>query len=115
SDISMSSTVVLHIGAMKSGTSFLQQALLANRDALAAQGVLFPGGTFRRQVLAVIDVLGQKRDGQVVPRSRGAWRRLLREVRAHERTSVISMEFLGPALRADIRRVLDSLAPAEVR
>ena len=41
----MAERVVVHIGLMKSGTTFLQGRLDANREQLAAQGVLFPGPT----------------------------------------------------------------------
>ena len=111
----MAQTVVLHIGAMKSGTSFIQQTLGANREVLAGQGHLFPGKTWRKQVLGVLDVLGQTRDGKVVPGSPGAWQRLLRQMSAWNGTAVISMEFLGPTPPADIRRVVETLAPADVR
>jgi hypothetical protein len=111
----MSHTVVLHIGAMKSGTSFLQQTLGANKAALEEQGVLFPGKRWRQQVLGVIDALGQKRDGKPVEAAQGAWQRLLDEMAAWDGTSVISMEFLGASPREDIQRVVDSLAPARVK
>lgn len=35
--------IVLHVGAFKTGTSFLQHTLAANRAALREQGVLYPG------------------------------------------------------------------------
>ena len=35
--------IVLHVGAYKTGTSFIQHTLASNRDALAADGVLYPG------------------------------------------------------------------------
>ena len=111
----MAHTVVLHIGTMKSGTSFIQQTLGANRGLLAEQGFLFPGRTWRKQVLGVLDVLGQTRGGQVVAGSPGAWDRLLAEISEFTGTAVVSMEFLGPAAVPDIQRVVDSLAPADVR
>jgi hypothetical protein len=111
----MAHTVLLHIGTMKSGTSFIQQTLDANRDVLAEQGFRFPGKSWRKQVLGVLDVLGQTRGGQVVPGSPGAWDRLLGEISEWDGTAVVSMEFLGPAAVPDIQRVVDSLRPAEVR
>ena len=50
----MAERVVLHIGAMKSGTTYIQDRLNANAEALARHGILVP----RRQVLAVLDALG---------------------------------------------------------
>lgn len=111
----MAQTVVLHIGAMKSGTSFIQQTLGENRGLLAEQGFLFPGRKWRHQVLAVLDVLGQTRDGDTVAGSEDAWQRLVEEMRAWDGTAVVSMEFLGPTPTEDIERVVASLAPAEVQ
>ena len=111
----MAHTVVLHIGAMKSGTSYVQHNLGQNGDVLRKQGYLFPGAGWRQQVLGVLDVLGQTRDGEVVPGSPGAWQRLLDEIRAFDGTAIISMEFLGPTPAEDIERVVTSLAPADVR
>jgi hypothetical protein len=110
----MSHTVVLHIGAMKSGTSFVQRTLGGNRDELARQGYLFPGRAWRHQVYGVMDVLDQERDGRKPPATVGAWKRLLEEMAGHDGVSVISMEFLAATPPADIARVVTSLAPARV-
>lgn len=110
----MSERIVLHIGAMKSGTSFIQQTLAENEDVLAAQGFLFPGEVWRHQVLGVIDVLGQLRDGKPMVLAEGMWQKLVDEMAAHDGTSLISMEFLAPVPKVNIRKVLDSLAPARV-
>ena len=111
----MAHTVVLHIGAMKSGTSTVQHQLQAHQDVLAAQGFCFPGRRWRRQILAVLDVLDQTRDGQVVPGSEGAWQRLLDELAAYDGTGLISMEFLGPTPPDYIEKVVASLRPADVQ
>ena len=37
------STVTLHIGAFKTGTSFVQSVLMNSRQTLAELGVLWPG------------------------------------------------------------------------
>lgn len=110
----MSHTVVLHVGAMKSGTSFIQRTLSANREELTRQGFLFPGEAWRHQVYGVMDVLGQTREGRVKPATVGAWQRLLDEIAAHEGTSVISMEFLAANPRDSLVRIVESLAPAKV-
>lgn len=101
----MAQRVVLHVGLMKSGTTYVQQRLAANRDLLVGRGVLFPGATWRDQVLAVSDVLGRKQAG---PSSAGRWARLLDEVAAHDGTVVVSMEFLGPARPERIAAVVES-------
>jgi hypothetical protein len=104
---------------MKSGTSFIQRTLGDHRQVLADQGFLFPGRKWRQQVLAVLDVLGQMRDGEPVPGSPGAWPRLVEEIASwdgpEQHTAIVSMEFLGPTPTEDIERVVGSLAPADVR
>ena len=111
----MAHTVVLHIGAMKSGTSTIQHQLQSHPDLLAEQGFCFPAQRWRQQILGVLDVLDQTRDGQVVPDSEGAWQRLLDDLHAHEGTGLISMEFLGPTPPDYIAKVVDSLRPADVQ
>lgn len=110
----MAKKVVLHVGAMKSGTSFLQSTLAANRDKLAEQDFLFPGRNWRHQVHAVSDVLGHTRDGKQAAPTVGAWQRLLEEIQEWHGTAVISMEYLGPVHVGQIERVVNELRPADV-
>ncbi|GGO77696.1 hypothetical protein GCM10012276_33400 [Nocardioides deserti] len=101
------------MGLMKSGTSYLQQRLGANRALLRDRGVLFPGETWRDQVLAVSDVLGRKQAG---PAARGRWAALVAEAAAYDGVVVVSMEFLGPAPPERIAEVVGSFGdvPVEV-
>lgn len=101
----MAERVVLHIGAMKSGTTYIQDRLNANAEALARHGILVP----RRQVLAVLDALGA---GQVG--NEGSWRELVQQAEAFDGTVVVSMEFLGPAKPENIRKVLSSFSGSDV-
>jgi hypothetical protein len=103
--------VVLHIGAMKSGTSYLQRLVGANRDLLAGQGVKFPGRKWRDQVLAVSEVLERKR---VTARREGAWQGLVDELADWDGTGLVSMEFLGPAAPAKVERVVSSFPAGSV-
>ncbi|MCW2760520.1 MAG: hypothetical protein JWR85_721 [Marmoricola sp.] len=91
----MGQRVVLHVGAMKSGTSYLQALLFTNQAVLAERGVLVPGRTWSDQVRSVQDVLGlgSARTGDIS----GYWDRLVSETTSYDGTSVVSMEFLGPA------------------
>ncbi|MDX6326625.1 MAG: hypothetical protein QOK15_2979 [Nocardioidaceae bacterium] len=109
--------VYLHIGAMKTGTTYLQQLMYTNRDELREAGVLLPGRSWGRQVRGVQDVMRLGRTDRFVRRqSRGVWEELLAEVFASpELTSVISVEFLSFAGRHGVRRVMDSLEGADVR
>ncbi len=40
----MAQRVVMHVGLMKSGTSYIQERLFASQEQLAAQDVHLPGG-----------------------------------------------------------------------
>jgi hypothetical protein len=85
----MAQRVVIHIGLMKSGTTFLQGRLNENRDKLSEQGVLFPGPSWRRHVNAVADFMEAKE------RQPGSWESLREEINDHPGTAVVSMEYLA--------------------
>jgi hypothetical protein len=104
--------VVLHVGLMKSGTSYLQSRLVSAPDSLAAAGVLFPGRVWRDQVNAVSDALGrgQRAHGDFD----GTWAAMVAEIAAHPGTAVISMEFLAATGADKVRYVVESLRPMRV-
>jgi hypothetical protein len=103
--------VVLHIGTMKSGTSFVQSALASNPAVLRAAGGRYLGETFGRQAKAVRDVLS--RPGR--PRRHQRWRALVREARRFEGDAgVISMEFLSFAQDSQLDPFLAPLADLRV-
>lgn len=108
----MSRRVHLHVGAPKSGTTYLQSRLHANRRALRHHGVGYPVGALgepRLQYWAALEVTGT--DHGVAPRRvRGAWDRVLRQVRRAEGDVVISHEVLAKATAAQADRVLADLA-----
>jgi hypothetical protein len=105
--------VFLHIGAMKTGTTYLQTLMSANREHLAADGFMVTGAKSAR---AVQDVLRRtSRDPRIKAESAGAWQSAVAQMHAHTGTaSVLSMEYLSFATTAGARRVLRSLEPAEV-
>lgn len=110
----MAERLILHIGAMKSGTSYIQNVLAANRPALAAQGYLFAGQTWGQQVRAVQDLAEHGGEGQQPLASNGPWNRLVREINAHEGTAIISMEFLGTRARRKITQLLETFPDTRV-
>lgn len=109
----MAERVVLHVGLMKSGTSFIQQVLRRNPGPLSGQGVLFPG-PWRRQVQAVKDVTDHGGGQQPPLADDGPWRTLVAEVHDWPGTAVMSMEFLGPRGPGKVSRIIEDLAPARV-
>lgn len=108
----MADRVVLHVGLMKSGTSYVQDRMVAAPDELAAHGVLFPGTVWRDQVVAVSDAIGVRKRAE--GEFDGAWERMAGQVRAWSGTAVVSMEFLGPASDEGIARVVGSFPAGSV-
>jgi hypothetical protein len=105
----MAQRVVFHIGLMKSGTTFIQGRLNANRQRLAAQQVLFPGPTWNRHVRAVSDLLQSKN------RKPGSWNSLVDEITDYAGTAVVSMEYLAPMGAPRIKVLRDSFPHTEIR
>lgn len=109
----MAERLVLHIGSMKSGTSFIQNVLGHNKQRLAETGVLFPGRRWRDQVAAVRDLISYT--GAETPLAEdGPWRTLAREIDQWPGTAVVSMEFLGPRTRVQIEEILRTFPQTRV-
>src|ERR1044072_2231107 len=89
--------VFLHIGSPKTGTTFLQEVLWTNRDALREAGVKYPGSRADAHFLATQDLRELVWHGHVDPAVPGAWDRLVTEVRTWPGASVISHEMVGSA------------------
>jgi hypothetical protein len=96
--------VYLHIGAPKTGTTYLQDRLTLNAKTLAEHGVHFPSRSplvspalfhFR----AALDLLDQDWGG-TPGHAAGSWDALVRRARRHSGTVIVSHESLAPA-RAD--------------
>lgn len=109
----MASRVFLHIGAPKTGTTFVQLVMWRNRERLREQGVLYPGRVRMDHFHATVAVREQSFDKHP-PHARDAWERLRDESRAWDGTAIISHEFFGAATADQARRAIDALAPAEV-
>lgn len=107
--------VFLHVGAMKTGTTYLQQVMIQNKEVLADHGYLFPGATWADQVRAAHDVLGHHRERGVRQRAAGAWDAITAEMLGWDgAASVLSVEFLSFAGSRAARRVVAGLGDAEV-
>lgn len=92
--------LVLHVGAMKSGTTFLQSTLFANQALLRERGILVPGKHWRKQARAVHGLLHS--EGTL-------WQSMAEQVNDHPGTSVVSMEFLATARPAPARALRESI------
>ena len=107
-----SGRVVLHVGAMKTGTSYLQSLLGHNQDALAEAGFDFLGGRFGVQARAVRDVLALPKEPR---RNQRGWARIAKEARQLDgRTGLVSMEFLSFAKPRHVAAFLEPLEGLDV-
>ncbi len=105
--------VLLHIGAMKTGTTYVQNLLKANRKALRTQGWLVPGGPLVTG--GVREVMGLTDAGAKAKAGTPKWDKVCAQVRDWDRAgSLISMEFLSYAGPERAQRVLDGLGPDRV-
>lgn len=109
----------LHLGAPKTGTTFLQRVLWTNREALAEQGVDVPGANRGEHYRAAYDLravpAAPADPKRPMPELAGAWDRLAAAVRESPRpVAAISDERLAAATPEEADRAVTSLAPAEV-
>jgi hypothetical protein len=111
----MTLRVYLHVGTPKSGTTYLQGILAANRDALSDAGVKVVGESHLDLVHAGLVVREDPRLDRLPPRARAAWNRVVDDVRAWRGDSaIVSYELLAGATADQAARAIEDLAPAEV-
>lgn len=108
----MTSQVYLHVGAMKTGTTYLQKLLAVNAAGLRTAGVLVAPG----RGPAVPDVLDYVSDGVAYREAvRGRWAELVRRTEEHDgRAMVLSHEYLSLKGPPYPERVVRSFPAAEV-
>ena len=105
--------VIVHVGAPKTGTSFVQDVLWLHRERLEAEGILYPADRFDEHFLAALDLM-QLTWGGMERQAVGAWDRLAARVREWQGTVVVSHEILATASRQQVHRALSSFGDAEV-
>lgn len=107
--------VFLHVGAPKTGTTYLQSMLWANRGALARHGVLYPGTQSGAHFHGAQDLRRKYFLGHEDPRVPGAWDRLAAAAREWSGSSVvISHELLADSEPHEAERAAASVRPHEV-
>ena len=105
----------VHIGAPKTGTTFLQNVLWRNRETLSDDGVLYPYESRNEHFRAMLDLRQRSWGANRRGSSRGAWNTVAgRAATWSGHTVILGNEILGGATEAQIQRAVDSLAPAEV-
>jgi hypothetical protein len=106
--------IYMHIGAPKTGTTFLQRVLWQNRDRLRQAGVCYPGETFGAHVHAAFDLRAAGFHGHRDPAVEGGWARLVEACREWDGPSIISQELFSPARPEQVDTAIADLAFADV-
>ncbi len=113
----MTRVVHLHIGAPKTGTTYVQDRLSRNAGELAKHGVHYPGrglgDPYTFHIRAARDLLGQDWGGSP-GHAQGAWDQMVRRARRARGDVVISHEILAPASAEKVARAMRDLRDFEV-
>ncbi len=114
-EVTLSRTVFLHVGVAKTGTTYLQRLLFANRDLLRSHGVLYPGDRPAAHFLASMDLRGAGFGGHDYPGAKGMWAAMAKEVNQYTGSAILSHETLARTRRKVIRYAVDSFQTDDVR
>ncbi len=114
-EVTLSRTVFLHVGVAKTGTTYLQRLLFANRDLLRSNGVLYPGERPAAHFLASMDLRGAGFGGHEYPGAKGMWAAIAKDVNQYAGSAVVSHETLARTRRKVIRQAVDSFHTDDVR
>ncbi|MCM0619348.1 hypothetical protein [Nocardioides bruguierae] len=107
----MAKRVFLHVGTMKSGTTFLQSLTWKHRDALEERGLLLPGERLLRHFhCSAIVCQRQEVLDELTPEELGTWDRLLEQVRTFDGDAFIGHELFSPATAEQAAGALADLA-----
>jgi hypothetical protein len=109
----MADVVYLHVGAPKTGTTYVQDRLHANRASLADHGVHYPVGPNLDMFPPALDLIDRRWGGQREG-VRGEWAALASRVRRTPGTVVVSQEILAAARSEQVTQAMLDLGDAEV-
>lgn len=107
--------VFFHVGAPKSGTTFLQDLMRENREQLASDGLFYPFDTPSAQLFVALGLMERPWGGEWKPEWADQWRATARAIRESDcDRAVLSSEVLGLATAEQARRAVAAVHPAEV-
>ncbi len=109
----MADVVYLHVGAPKTGTTYIQDRLALNRSHLARHDVRYPIGARADMFPAALDLIDRPWGG-MLPEVKGEWDALVKRARRSKGSVIISHEILAGASHEQVERAMASLAPADV-
>jgi hypothetical protein len=108
------SPVYVHIGAAKTGTTYLQTLFDAERGTLREAGLLYPACGGNGHVREALDLRHATFRGETDPRPGGSWRRMVTAIKRWNGPALISSELLAPARPPHIERLVSSLGFADI-
>jgi hypothetical protein len=110
----MAAKVFLHLGLPKTGTTYLQTVMWADRERMRSQGVLLPGRERRDHLWSTRIIREDPNLPTYEERVRESWEVVKAEIAAWDETALISHEFFAGAAPEQAARMVAELAPAEV-
>jgi hypothetical protein len=111
----MTERVYLHVGAPKSGTTYLQQVLEKNRSVLAEAGVLVVGDRHLDRIHAAMVVREDPRLESLPEKASTSWERLVRQIRDWRgEVAILSYELFAGASAEQAAAALGDLDGLEV-
>lgn len=109
----MADRVFVHVGAPKSGTTYLQDWIARNAEAFKARGLTFPVSQEDNHFRPALDLIQESWAGEL-DRARGQWDALADAVRGIRGDVLISHEILAAARPDRIKHAVDGFGDAEV-
>lgn len=107
--------VFFHVGAPKTGTTYLQNVLFQNREALARRGVLYPYADPGQSFRSMQDFRGVGWGGTDASAYAGEWDEVAARIRDWDgHTVIVSNELLGGSRPERIAAGLESIGDGEV-
>lgn len=110
----MAERVFLHIGAPKSGTTFLQTVLWNNRARLQADGILLPGKELFDYNLAITAIRNPRPRNNLQRRAKATWRRLRADLEEWSGDAILTNEWFVRATADEAAQARDDLGDAEL-
>jgi hypothetical protein len=108
----MSRRAYLHVGSPKTGTTFLQQLLWAQRDLARDQGLLLPLRGIHDHYLACMDLRGLSDRPHLPEHAVGSWDRLVEAALGWSANVLVSHELFAAATAEQAERAVGSFAAA---